>query len=214
MNGKLLLLGGSGGLGQKLQNETSIKNDYLVLSTNSKNCDIRDRQTVKQVIQDFEPDYIINLAAYSYNGFIHKQLDSEIDKQISVNVNGVINIVAESVEYFRKKNTGKIILLSSIVATRPVVGAGIYSASKAFVENLCKTIALENAKYHITCNSIQLGYFDAGLIFTIPEDVRNAIITSIPLKRLGRIDELYKTIQYIFSVDYLTGASIALTGGL
>jgi 3-oxoacyl-[acyl-carrier protein] reductase len=94
------------------------------------------------------------------------------------------------------------------------MGTSIYSASKAFNDNLVKTIALENAKYHITSNSIQLGYFDGGLTNKVPESIMKQVMEQIPLKRLGAVEELLRAVKFLIETEYVTGSNLTMAGGL
>jgi NAD(P)-dependent dehydrogenase (short-subunit alcohol dehydrogenase family) len=114
----------------------------------------------------------------------------------------------------RANSFGRIIILTSVVFQRPVVGTSAYSASKSALVGLARTVALENASRGVTCNCIALGYFDAGMLYTIPADVRENIRQTIPLGRFGRIDELYRTIQFLIDTEYVTGQVISVNGGL
>lgn len=114
----------------------------------------------------------------------------------------------------RKNNYGRIIVASSIVTDRSIVGAGIYGATKAYYENLVKTIAIENAAKNITANCIQLGYMDGGLTYTLAPAFLESTIESIPAKRLGTPQEIANTISFLIATEYVNGATIKLTGGL
>jgi NAD(P)-dependent dehydrogenase (short-subunit alcohol dehydrogenase family) len=114
----------------------------------------------------------------------------------------------------RANKYGRIILLTSVVFQNPVMGTLAYSASKAGLVGLVRTVALENARMKITCNCISLGYFDAGMLYQIPEQLREQIRMKIPLERFGRIEELAKTIDYLVDTEYITGQVISLNGGL
>jgi NAD(P)-dependent dehydrogenase (short-subunit alcohol dehydrogenase family) len=114
----------------------------------------------------------------------------------------------------RKKGYGRIIIASSVTVDKNVMGTGIYAASKAFMENLVKTISIENASNGITANCIQLGYMDGGLTYTLsPEFIENMIKT-VPSKRLGKPAEIAETIKYLIETEFINGATIKLTGGL
>ncbi|MBD3636692.1 MAG: SDR family oxidoreductase [Crocinitomicaceae bacterium] len=114
----------------------------------------------------------------------------------------------------RERGYGRIVLISSILAESPVVSTGIYAGCKGFLDSIAKTVALENAGKGVTCNTIQLGYFDGGLTYRIPEKILDHIVGSIPMKRIGTIDELNDLIQTLISVEYITGTSIKMNGGL
>ena len=114
----------------------------------------------------------------------------------------------------REQQYGRIILVSSVLADHPVISTGIYSGCKGFVDSFTKTVALENANKNINCNSLQLGYFDGGLTYKIPESFRDTIKNNIPAKRWGMITELYNTIDYLIETGYMTGQNINISGGI
>ena len=74
--------------------------------------------------------------------------------------------------------------------------------------------SIENMNKGITCNSIQLGYFDGGMTYAIPEKIIEKVKDNIPLKRFGNISELHNTVNYIINTPYITGTSIKINGGL
>lgn len=204
---KVVLFGGSGGLGSKLSE--LLKEKYEVQALSSKDFDV-----VEDVYPEgIEGDIFINLIVHNCDGLISKQSSADIGQQIAVNVTGLTNFLNWSSVYFQSRaKTGKVILISSYLSVHPVKGAGIYSASKAFMDNIVKTFALENARYGITCNSIQLGYFDGGLTYKVPN--LEKVVERIPLRRLGTIQELKNTVEFILSTDYVTGSNILVDGGV
>jgi NAD(P)-dependent dehydrogenase (short-subunit alcohol dehydrogenase family) len=114
----------------------------------------------------------------------------------------------------RAQQFGRIILVSSVLADHPVISTSIYAGCKGFVDSFTKTVALENANKNINCNSLQLGYFDGGLTYKIPENFRDTIKNNIPAKRWGTIVELYNTIDYLIETGYMTGQNINISGGI
>ncbi len=94
------------------------------------------------------------------------------------------------------------------------MGTGIYGATKAYYENLVKTIALENASKGITANCIQLGYMDGGLTYTLDSSFIEETLKAIPAKRLGTPKEIARTICFLIENEYVNGTTIKLTGGL
>jgi len=114
----------------------------------------------------------------------------------------------------RKRGFGRIILLSSVVPQIGVPGTSAYAASKAALWGLSKAVSKENARYGITINTINLGYFNVGMIRDVPSEVLDRIVSSIPMARLGHPDTILQTVEYLLSVDYMTGSQIDLNGGL
>src|SRR5258705_264445 len=105
------------------------------------------------------------------------------------------------------------ILLASNSKLALFGGTGVYAATKAFNDNIVRTCALENSKYGITANSLQLGYFNAGLTYKVPQDILTKVINKIPMGRLGNGEDLITAIRFIFNSPYFTGVNLQLSGG-
>lgn len=211
----IAVFGGTGGLGSQLVQLLS--NEYNVIALGSSHVDVTSYTEVINFFNSNTVDIVINLSGYNSDNFLHKYNESnytEIEKQIDVNIKGTINIVSACLHNMRANNFGRIILASSVLADHPVISTSIYSGCKGFVDSLTKTVAIENASKNITCNSLQLGYFDGGLTYKIPEEFRNSIKNTIPAKRWGSIDELYNTVKYLINTGYINGQNINISGGI
>ena len=104
--------------------------------------------------------------------------------------------------------------LFSVLSEKNVIGTSIYSSSKSFLDKFVKNISVENIKYGITSNTIQLGYFDGGMTYQIPENLIENVKSQIGLNRFGSIDELSNTIEFLIENEYITGINIKIDGGL
>lgn len=212
---KVALFGGTGGLGSQLALLLEESFDVTVIGSNM--VDVTNYDQVQSFFSTMEIDIVINLSGYSYDSFLHKYTESaysEILKQIDINIKGTINVTSCALPQMRDRQYGRIILLSSVLADHPVISTSIYSGCKGFVDSFVKTVSLENATKGISCNSLQLGYFDGGLTHRIPEAFKQDILKNIPMKRWGSIQELYNTVVYLIKTPYLTGQSINISGGL
>jgi NAD(P)-dependent dehydrogenase (short-subunit alcohol dehydrogenase family) len=213
---KMIIFGGSGGIGQKIT--SMFRNEYNVVSLSSSDVDVVDVVDVEKFFEEnSDVSVVLNLSGVSYNCFVHKysryNIDS-LDKQIDINIKGTMNILSSALPHMRSNGYGRIVLISSVLSEMPVVGASVYSGCKSFIDTITKSVSLENSNKGITCNSIQLGYFDAGLLYTIPDEIREGIKQSIPLKRWGNIEELYKVVKTLIDVEYITGTNIEINGGI
>lgn len=211
---KIALIGGSGGIGSKLASLLSSK--YYTFNMSSKDLNLTDIYNLNSFFLNNDIDIVINLAGYNFDCFLHKYNETnyqEIDKQLNVVVKGSINLLNACLPSMRDRGFGRIIMASSILVSQPTVGTAVYTASKAFVESLVQTSAIENSSKGITINAIQLGYFDAGLTHKIPENIRKNILSSIPSKRWGSVVELKNVIEMIITTEYLNGTSIKINGG-
>jgi NAD(P)-dependent dehydrogenase (short-subunit alcohol dehydrogenase family) len=212
---KITIFGGTGGLGSQVVN--LLQESYSVTCLGSKDVDVTKFDAVKSYFDTNEADIVINLSGYNYDTFLHKyQKDTyfQIEKQIDINVKGSVNIAACAIPQMRDKQYGRLILVSSILADHPVLSTSIYAGCKGFVDSLVKVVALENASKNISCNSLQLGYFDGGLTYKIPETLRDSIKNNIPSKRWGTIQELFNIIDYLINTPYITGQNINISGGI
>jgi 3-oxoacyl-[acyl-carrier protein] reductase len=209
------LFGGTGGLGSQLA--PLLKEYYNVVVISSKDVDVTDYNSVQAFFGTNEVDIVINLSGYNYDSFLHKYTENtycEITKQVDINIKGTVNITSCALPQMRDRQYGRLILLSSVLADHPVISTSIYSGCKGFVDSFAKTVALENVGKNITCNSLQLGYFDGGLTYKIPEAFREGVKNNIPAKRWGSIEELYNTVDFLIKTPYITGQSINISGGI
>jgi NAD(P)-dependent dehydrogenase (short-subunit alcohol dehydrogenase family) len=212
----VLVVGGMGGIGKELVPLLEANPEYNVISLGRSDMNVVDWIQTHNVINDIKPDVLINLSGVNHDGFLHK-LDGkvpEVEKMVNVNALGAINLLSSALPNMRKEKFGRIIMVSSVLSRKVVAGTAVYSATKAFVDSLVKTASAENISHGITCNSIRLGYFDAGMCHTIPENIAEQIKQTIPLKRWGNVLELYKTIDYLIKTEYITGQNIEISGGL
>lgn len=210
---KIVIFGGSGGLGRQLKH--LMNDNYDVTALSSDDCDVRSFNEVTAFFATRKIDIVINLAGFNADKFIHK-LDmtdlKNIEEVFAVNMGGCVNIAANCLPGMRERRYGRIIFISSVLATRNVPGTSLYSSSKAFIDRFVVSISDENIRCGITANSIQLGYFDGGMTHKLPyQDVYKE---KIGLKRWGCIDELYNIIEYLISNEYHTGDNLKLNGGI
>lgn len=208
---KILLVGGTGGLGKQLTEH--LDSNYSCISVGSKTLDVTNEDQVKSFLDKTEFDIVIYLSVKNIDGLIHKQTKETIEDQINVNLIGFLNILRYSTIKLREKGYGRIIYISSVLSKSPIRGTGIYSACKSFCDNIIKTYSLENSKYGITSNSIQLGYFEGGLTDKVPTDILENVKNNISLKRLGKVEEISSLIKTIISTEYINGTTISITGG-
>jgi len=212
---KIVVFGGTGGLGSKLS--ALLKEKYEVISLGSEDVDVKNYTEVENFFDINKVDVVINASGINYDGFIHRYDETnqhKIDEQIDVNIKGNLNILSNCLKYMRNNKFGRVILFSSVLSNSPVVGTGVYSGCKGFIDTLVKSVSVENLSKGITCNSLQIGYFDGGLTHRIPEKFREILLDSIPMKRWGKIDELCNVIDMLINTEYITGTNIKINGGL
>lgn len=212
---KIVVFGGTGGLGSKLI--PFLEKKYDVTSVGSKNVDITSFSEVQKYFNENDFDIVLNMSGSKYDVFLSKIKDSDqqdINKMIDVNIKGNINIVSSCLPKMIEKKYGRIISISSVFSELNVPKNSIYCASKAFVDRFISNANKENVKFGITCNTIQLGYWDGGMCYRVDEKYQEMAKEKIGLKRWGKIEELYNTIDYIIENEYVSGTNLRIDGGL
>lgn len=183
--------------------------------------DITSEKEVQDMINNIKQDFgtidvLINNAGLSLNGMSWKLNLEDWNKVISVNLTGPFLCTKHVLPLMKENNFGRIIYMSSVVSQIGVPGTAAYAASKAGLSGLCKTASKETVKNNITANIISLGYFEAGLLYQIPEDIRNQIKDTIPKKEFGNPRDVLECILYLSGEHsgYITGQTININGGL
>jgi len=176
--------------------------------------DVTDEEEVENLAAKYKVDEIIHCAGITKNALIHNLDSKDWQKVLETNLQSSFLISKYFLPYMQENNYGRIIFISSIVPQVGVPGTSPYSASKAALWGLAKTIAHENAKKNVTCNCLNLGYFDIGMIKEVPEKFLSQIVEKIPMRKLGDPENIYNAIKFIIKSDYLTGTCIDINGGL
>jgi NAD(P)-dependent dehydrogenase (short-subunit alcohol dehydrogenase family) len=216
MKKRLALFGATGGLGSGVYKDLS--KEYDVIPLESSDVDVTNFEEVKYFFNsEIEIDIVVNLSGKKYDTFLHKiDYDDifEIKKMIDVNIMGNINIMASCLPYMRENGWGRVILISSIFSELNVPKNSIYCSSKSFIDRFVSNANKENIRKGVTCNSIQLGYWDGGMFYDVSEDLQEQAKNKIGLKRCGRMDELFSTIKFIVDTEYVSGTNLKIDGGM
>ena len=212
---KLALFGASGGLGKKVY--PKLKDEYDVVPISSDDVDITSFSQVKHFFSSNKIDIVVNLSGKKYDTYLNTIDDNdiiEIKKMINVNIMGNINILAACLPHMRENGWGRVILISSIFSQLNIPKNSLYCASKSFLDRLASNANKENVRKGVTCNSIQLGYWDGGMFYEVSEELQNKAKNNIGLKRCGNIDELFNTIKYVVDNEYVSGTNLRIDGGM
>ncbi|MFO7658078.1 MAG: SDR family oxidoreductase [Bacteroidales bacterium] len=157
---------------------------------------------------------LLNCAAINYNCSAHKSDLNKWHEVVQVNLIGTFNMIRAVLPFMREQNYGRIINFSSILAQRGVAGTSAYAASKAALWGMSRSIAAENAGKNITINTLNLGYFNIGMIEQVPEELQNQLKKEIPSGKFGNPEEIYKAVRFLIDSPYINGTSIDINGGL
>lgn len=212
---KIVIFGGTSDLAKKVI--PFLETEYSVVALGSKEVDIKSFDEVNKFFQNNEFDIVINFSGKKYDQFISKIKKEDlpfIDDMLKVNINGLINVLSNCLPSMIQRKYGRIIAISSIFSEMNIPKNGIYCASKSFVDRLVGVVNKENIKYGITCNSIQLGYWDGGMCYRVDPKYQEIAKEKIGLKRWGTAEELYKTIDFIIKNEYICGSNLRIDGGI
>jgi len=138
------------------------------------------------------------------------------DAVLSVNLTGAFNVSKAVIKPMMKARTGTIINISSVVGVIGNVGQANYSASKAGLIGLTKTMAKEFAPRNITVNAIAPGFIQTDMTEVLSEEAKQAFLNVIPMKRAGSAEDVANVASFLASEDasYITGQVICVDGGM
>jgi len=114
------------------------------------------------------------------------------------------------------QKSGSIILISSLVGSIGNIGQANYAASKAGLEGMARSLALESARFGVTVNSIAPGFITTEMSAKIPEDIKNKMTERIPMNHFGSTNDIYEMIAFLASdgAKYITGQTFHVNGGM
>lgn len=175
-----------------------------------------ERMTGKIIDNFGRIDILVNNAGIIIDKRLKDMTIQDWNKVISVDLTSVFNCTKSVIKYMQKQKSGKIINIASISGQIGNIGQANYSAAKGGVISFTKTVAKEHAADNITVNAIAPGFIKTRMLDNIPEEVMEKILKQIPLRRLGKPEEVAKLVRFLASDDanYITGQVINMNGGL
>jgi 3-oxoacyl-[acyl-carrier protein] reductase len=161
-------------------------------------------------------DILVNNAGITRDNLLMRMKEDEWQSVIAVNLTGTYNCIKAATKVLLKQRFGVIINLASVVGQIGNAGQANYSASKAGVIGLTKSVAKELAGRSIRVNAIAPGFIETDMTAKLPEKARDELTNAIPLSRLGQPDDIAKVVAFLVSGDasYITGQIINVDGGM
>lgn len=160
-------------------------------------------------------EILVNNAGITRDGVLHRMTFEQWDEVIRTNLTSVFNLCRLVVPGMRERNYGRIISIGSINGQAGQAGQSNYSAAKAGLMGFTKALAQEGAGKGITANVVAPGYIDTEMVQAVPPHVLEKIIARIPVKRLGKPEEIASLVTYLAGEGsgFITGATFAANGG-
>lgn len=184
-------------------------------------CDVSDfdacGKMMEMIINNYgHLDILVNNAGITRDGLIMKMSEEDFDRVLDTNLKGAFHTIRHASRYFLKQKSGKIINISSVSGVMGNAGQANYSASKAGVIGLTKSVARELSSRGITCNAVAPGFIDTEMTAQMTDKAKEAVKTQIPLGRVGKVDDIAEVVTFLASekASYITGQVISVDGGM
>lgn len=174
-------------------------------------------EAINKILDKFlKIDILVNNAGITKDGLILRMNESDWDNVIAVNLKGTFNCTKAVSKVMIKQRSGKIVNIASIIGIIGNAGQANYSASKAGIIALTKTSAKEFASRNINVNAVAPGFIQTDMTAKLPEDLKQKMLSNIPLARFGAPADVANVCLFLSSTDseYVTGQTVVVDGGM
>ena len=236
-NKNILITGASGGIGNELVKKfVSLGGNVLGSGTKSekldkikkqypnikvKKFDISEHSRIEEFIDDVSLklgglDVLINNAGTNADNLSLRMKDEEWKKVIDINLTSTFLLTKHAIKKMLKSKFGRIVNITSVVGHTGNVGQSNYSASKAGIIGMSKSLAIEYAKKNITVNCVSPGFIMSDMTMNIAEKVKLYLTSRIPMGKLGTGEDVSNCVAFLSSeqASYVTGETIHVNGGM
>ncbi len=236
-NKKVLITGASGGIGGELVKKfVSLGADVLGTGTKAekldsikkkhpnikvKKFDIADHSRIEEFIENVSLelgglDILINNAGTNMDNLSLRMKDEEWKKVIDINLTSTFLLSKHAIKKMLKNKFGRIVNITSVVGHTGNLGQSNYSAAKAGIIGMSKSLAIEYAKKNITVNCVSPGFIVSDMTMNIAEKVKLYLTSRIPMGKLGTGDDVSNCVAFLSSdqASYVTGETIHVNGGM
>jgi 3-oxoacyl-[acyl-carrier protein] reductase len=194
--------------------EAGIKGKGLVLN-------VTDSASIDACLKAMEdevgmPTILVNNAGITRDNLLMRMKDEEWDDIINTNLSSIYRLSKAVLRTMMKARKGRIISITSVVGAMGNAGQTNYAAAKAGVMGFTKALAREAGARGITVNAVAPGFIDTDMTKVLPEDQKNALLTQIPMGRLGQPEEIAAAVAFLASPEaaYITGTTLHVNGGM
>lgn len=194
---------------------------YLGENGKGMKLDVANAESVAEVIKAVNDEFgapavLVNNAGITRDNLLMRMKDDEWDDIINTNLTSVFRMSKAVLRGMMKAKTGRIINISSVVGVTGNAGQANYAAAKAGMVGFAKSMAKEVGSRNITVNTVAPGFIDTDMTKELSEDIKNALLGSIPLSRLGEAKEIAHAVAFLASAGagYITGETLHVNGGM
>ena len=236
-NKKILITGATGGIGKALVKKfASLEGSVLATGTkieklealkkefsniNILKFDISDHSKIEEFVENVSSqlnglDVLVNNAGITVDNLSLRMKDEEWKKVIEVNLGSTFFLCKYAIKKMLKNKYGRIVNITSVVGHTGNLGQANYAASKAGINGMSKSLAIEYAKKNITINCVSPGFIQSKMTDNIVESIKAVLTSRIPMAKLGTGEDVSNTVAFLSSdaASYITGETIHVNGGM
>jgi len=172
---------------------------------------------MNSIVEQFGPvDILVNCAGITRDSTMKKMTVEQWDAVIDTNLSSVFYVTQPIWNSMIERGFGRIVNISSVNGQRGQFGQANYSAAKAGMHGFTMALAYEGAAKGVTVNTVSPGYIETAMTAAMRDDVREAIVGGIPMRRMGQPEEIAQAVAFLAddASTYITGANLPVNGGL
>jgi 3-oxoacyl-[acyl-carrier protein] reductase len=201
--------------------ETAREMEKLGVKAMAVYMDVSKAESVAGAVADIKEkmgriDILVNNAGITRDGLVMRMKEEDWDSVININLKSVFLCSKEVIKIMAKQRYGRIINIASVVAFMGNPGQVNYSASKAGIMGITKTVAKEYANRGITANAVAPGFIATAMTDALPDNVKEEMMRAIPLGKFGTPEDVASAVEFLASpdADYITGQVLHINGGM
>ena len=172
---------------------------------------------VERIVEDLggPVEVLINNAGITRDGTLHRMDPESWQYVLDTNLGSCYNMCRNVIDGMRERKFGRIVNIGSVNGQAGQYGQVNYAAAKSGIHGFTKALAQEGASSGITVNAIAPGYVDTDMVRAVPERVLEKIISRIPVGRLGRAEDIARSVLFLVAddADFITGSTLSINGG-
>jgi len=171
---------------------------------------------IAKVQEELGPvDVLVNNAGITRDSTMKRQSQQQWQEVIDTNLGGCFNMAKAVFDGMGERGYGRIVNIGSINGQAGQYGQVNYAAAKSGIHGFTKALAQEGARNNVTVNAIAPGYIDTDMVAAVPEDVLAKIVAKIPVRRLGKAEEIARGVAFLVdeNAGFVTGSTLSINGG-